>query len=200
MLKRHLIILTLTLLASAAVAQLPGANSSKYQKQSAAQQPAAKQQSDTTAQKTGTYRRGALSDFMRLAQQVVDQQKSDENNFENQIFVISQEMVTENDNQLGAKMQFFNCFRKPIKMIDVYFIPYNAMGEEQKDGYGVGSMTVRCAGRINPASKAETIFPNLFWNKDKEIQYLLVAKIVFTFFDNSTAAYNGIDEVLKHYK
>lgn len=195
-----LIVLTLTLLASAVMAQLPGANSPKYKQQGSAQQPAAQQQADTAAKKSGTYSRGALSDFMKYASQVVNQQNEELNFAENEIFVISQELIRENDNQLGVKMQFFNCFRKSIKMIDVYFVPYNAMGVEQKDASGLGSMTVRCAGRINPGSKAETKFPNMFWNRDKQIEYLLVAKIIFTFFDESTVTYNGIDEVLKHYK
>lgn len=182
------------------MAQLPGANAPKYKQQGAAQQPASQQQADTTDKKSGTYHRGALSEFLRMAQQMVDQQNQEQDFFENEIFVISQELLSENDNQLGAKMQFFNCFRKPIKIIDVYYIPYNAMGMEQKDASGLGSMTVRCAGRINPGSRAETVFPNMFWNKDKEIEYLLVAKIIFTFFDNTTATYSGVDEVLKHYK
>ena len=82
----------------------------------------------------------------------------------------------------------------------MYFIPYNAQGQEQADASGLASMKVSCAGRINSGARAETVFPSLFWNRDKQIAYLLVAKIVFTFFDNSSITYNGIDEVRKHFK
>lgn len=188
MFRRLPIILTLTLLSAAAMAQQPGGSAPKSG------------QTGVETKKTTGYTRGALSDFMRYAQQVVDQESEENTMVMNEIFILSQEMISDNDDQIGAKMQFFNCFQKPIRQIDVYFIPYNAEGTEQPDASGLSSMKVTCAGRINPTAKAETTFPKMFWNKDKSIQYLLVAKIVFFFFDNSSATFNGINDILKHYK
>lgn len=188
MFRRFSIILTLTLLSAAAMAQQSGGSAPQGG------------QTGVETKKSSGYTRGALSDFMRYAQQVVDQESEENTMVMNEIFILSQELISGNDDQLGARMQFFNCFQKPIRQIDVYFVPYNAEGAEQPDASGLSSMKVTCAGRIKPNARAETTFPNMFWNRDKSIQYLLVAKIVFSFFDNSTATFNGINDILKHYK
>lgn len=100
--------------------------------------------------------------------------------------------------QFGLKFNFFNCYQKDIKYIDLVITAYNRVGDVQRDDVGRSSREVRCIGPLESGFDGEYDFNELFWDKNDIIDHLIVTSIKVTFMDNTVVSYIGKKNVELH--
>ncbi|MCR4659315.1 MAG: hypothetical protein K5650_03355 [Bacteroidales bacterium] len=130
----------------------------------------------------------------RLREQI-EQTKRDMDN--RQVFIMNLNLA-HSDYQFGLEFNFYNCFNKTIRKIEMQVTAYNAAGNVQRDKFDRRMRDVRCMGPIPPQSPAQYTFDELFWDSGGKIRYLRLTYIKFTFADGSTRAYNGYEDIAKH--
>ena len=114
-----------------------------------------------------------------------------------QIFIMNLNLA-QSDYQFGLEFNFYNCFQKTIRKIEMQVTAYNAQGAMQRDKFDRRMRDVRCMGPIPPQSPAQYTFDELFWDDNGRIRYLRLTYIKFTFADGSTRSFSGYDSILKH--
>ena len=113
------------------------------------------------------------------------------------ILIISQEYSFSNY-QFGLKFEFYNCYQKVIKYINLTICAYNRVGDLQRDDLGRSKKDVRCIGPIEKGEIASYDFDELFWDENDIIHRLIVTNGKITFMDNSVVSYSGQKSVELH--
>ena len=103
------------------------------------------------------------------------------------------------DYQFGLEMTFYNCFNKDIKYIDITIKAYNQVGDLQKDYFGKAVKNVQCIGPLVKGNEGVWDFDKLFWDEYDIIDKLEITDVKFTFMDNSTLKYSGMDKIKQHW-
>lgn len=114
-----------------------------------------------------------------------------------QIFLMNIKLA-QSDYQFGLEFNFYNCFNKTIRKIEMQVTAYNAAGAVQRDKFDRRMRDIRCMGPIPPQSPAQYTFDELFWDDNGRIRYLRLTYIKFTFADGTTRSYNGHEAILSH--
>ena len=121
--------------------------------------------------------------------------KATQSYYRNKGILILSQNYSYSNSQFGLKFNFYNCFSKEIKYIDITVCAYNRVGDRQKDDIGKHTTGARCIGPISPNETSTYDFDDLFWDDDDIINKLQVEKVVVTFMDNTTRTYSGKSQV-----
>ena len=103
------------------------------------------------------------------------------------------------DYKFGLEFEFYNCFGKTIKYVEVTTTPYNNVDDVQRDDFGRTNLTMKGIGPIAPKESGSYDFNNLYWDDNDVIKYLRVTKVKFIFKDGTTQVFSGWDNIRKHY-
>ena len=115
-----------------------------------------------------------------------------------QIFIWKQEYAYGDYGKFGLEWNFFNCYNKAIKYIELTIKPYNQVNDIQRDDFGRKEAKAKCIGPIESGDLATFTFDELFWDDNDLINKLKVSYIKITFMDNTTKVFSGIENVNKH--
>ncbi len=115
-----------------------------------------------------------------------------------QIFIWKQEYAYGDYGKFGLEWNFFNCYNKVIKYIELTIKPYNQVNDIQRDDFGRKEAKAKCIGPIESGDLATFTFDELFWDDNDLINKLKVSYIKITFMDNTTKVFSGIENVNKH--
>ncbi len=100
--------------------------------------------------------------------------------------------------QFGLKFEFYNCYQKAIKYINLTITAYNRVGDIQRDDLGSSKKDIRCIGPLEKGETGIYDFDELFWDERDIIHRLVATNIKVTFMDNSTLSYSGQKNVELH--
>lgn len=115
----------------------------------------------------------------------------------NKTFLLSLDYAY-SDYEFGLEFEFFNCFSKTIKYIDITVVAYNQVDDPQRDYFGRTTQKIHCIGPIAPLETGTYTFDEMFWDEYDVIRYLRPTYIKFTFKDNTVKTYSGWNNIKKH--
>ncbi len=116
-----------------------------------------------------------------------------------QIFIFDEEYAYHSyGGQFGKRIEFYNCFPKTIKYINIVFSSYNAVYDPQRDDLGRNSSKCKCIGPIEPGNFGTYEFDDLFWDNRDVISYVFPTSITFEFMDGTKKTFTGRKQIDAH--
>lgn len=114
------------------------------------------------------------------------------------IFITGQEYAFGEYEQFGLRFEFYNCYAKQIKYVEIKMVPYNPVDDIQTDDLGRSIKEVRCIGPIEPKERATYEFDELWWDKRDLIERVDVTRIKLIFKDNTSVSFSSKAQVDAH--
>lgn len=114
------------------------------------------------------------------------------------LFLLSRD-YSYSDYQFGLKFEIFNCYDKVVKYVEMRIVAFNAVNDPQGDRFGNWAKDIKCIGPLDVGAKGSWDFDELFWDENDVIKRLEIVEVKFTFKDNSTVKYTGVDKVDQHW-
>ena len=109
------------------------------------------------------------------------------------LFIKNTELLYSGYNDVGIKVEIFNCFSKPIKYVELKVAAYNVVDDR------VGEpRNIRCIGYIYQNESGIYSFEDVFYDRNGIIGKLQIINAKITFKDNTVVSYSGKDSVKAH--
>jgi len=119
---------------------------------------------------------------------------------ENKVFLMDYSIevskIITNFGNCSVHFKIYNCFDKDIKYMDFNVVPYNNVGDIQKDQFGNGQMNLHYIGPLG-TKKTDTIYFEDVWWSDV-ISSIGIVGVTITFMDGTVISYRSKKTVDAH--